>query len=306
MTRLVDDLLDLSRISQGRPRVEKTRLDLRKVAERAVEMTRALIEGRRHRLTIDLPPQPLGVDGDDVRLVQVVSNLLANASSYTDAGGHIELRVSEEDGVATVRVRDNGRGLSADMLDRVFDMFLRNDRSSSGLGIGLTLARRVALLHGGSLVAYSEGEGKGSEFVLRLPLAEAPVAEGDARDEAPHPHLRVLLVEDQADQGRALALVMEHRGHEVRLADSGHMALAEARSFQPDVVLLDLDLPDMDGCEVARRLRAGGARAPLVALSGFGLESDRQRTQAAGCVAHLTKPVTPQQLEQVFRSVRPS
>jgi CheY-like chemotaxis protein len=270
-------------------------------------MTRALIEGRRHRLTVDLPRQPLGVDGDEVRLVQVVSNLLANASSYTDAGGHIELRLSDEDGIATVRVRDNGRGLSADMLDRVFDMFLRNDRSSSGLGIGLTLARRVALLHGGSLVACSEGEGKGSEFVLRLPLAEAgPVPAADVGEEGPPLHLRVLLVEDQADQGRALALVMEHRGHEVRLADSGHKALAEARTFQPDVVLLDLDLPDMDGCEVARRLRASGARAPLVALSGFGLESDRQRTRAAGCAAHLTKPVTPQQLEQVFRTVRPS
>jgi CheY-like chemotaxis protein len=246
------------------------------------------------------------VDGDEVRLVQVAANLLTNAASYTDPGGHIALRLSAADAIAILRIRDDGRGLSREMLDRVFDMFHRNDHSSTGLGIGLTLARRIASLHGGSLIAHSDGEGMGSEFVLRLPLLRDGAAAAPEADAEPagSPGLRVLLVEDQADQGRALAMVIEHRGHEVRLADSGQKALAEARAFQPDVVLLDLDLPDMDGCEVARRLRESGARASLVALSGFGLESDRQRTRDAGCAAHLTKPVTPQQLDQVFRTVR--
>ncbi len=302
MTRLVDDLLDLARIHDGTPNVQKKPIELRSIVEQALEMTNAQIEARRHRLTVDLAGG-VWVEGDQVRLVQVLNNLLGNAARYTDPGGEIHLELTATDSTATIRVRDNGRGLTADVLPRIFDLFMRGDRTGDGLGIGLTLSRRVAELHGGTLSAHSEGKDRGSEFVLELPTVPAPLLADPPATPAPAAAdraLRILLVEDQADQGEALRLSLEQGGHEVRLAPDGRTALAIAAGWSPDVALLDIDLPDMDGCELARRLRQDGLQAPLVALSGFGLERDRERTRSAGCATHLTKPVTPAQLAEVF------
>lgn len=301
MTRLVDDLLDVSRITRGKLKLHKESVDAATVVARAVEMVRPLADARKHELTVSLPEGPLWLEADPPRLAQVVANLLTNAAKYTDEGGQIWLTVEQQGDEAVVRVKDTGVGIAADLLPRVFEPFTQEerslDRAQGGLGIGLTMARSLVELHGGSVQGYSEGLGKGSEFVVCLPLlkkATAPTAAkpkpGAARQV---PARRILVVDDNRDSAESLALLLRFTGHEVQTAYEGEAALETARTQRPDVVLLDIGLPRMDGLEVAHRLRHDLALtdALLVALTGYGQEEDRRRSERAGFNAHLVKPV---------------
>jgi PAS domain S-box-containing protein len=309
LVRLVGDLLDVSRISQGKIVLRKEPLDLATVVTRGLETSQPVIAGRRHSLRVSLPQEPLPVEGDLVRLVQVLANLLNNAAKYTREGGRIELLVEKAGGEAVMRVRDNGMGIPKEMQPRLFDLFTQSDRtldrSEGGLGIGLTLVRRLTEMHGGTVEAHSEGQGHGSEFVVRLPLAESR-PEGPAP--APPPpaaagrRRRVLAVDDNRDSARTLTRLLQVLGHEVSTAHDGPAALAEADRFHPEIVLLDIGLPGMDGFEVARRLRASPAFADtvLIALTGYGSPEDRAASREAGFNAHLVKPVDLEALKELL------
>ncbi len=304
LVRLVDDLLDVGRITRGKINLQKEPVDLADVIARAVESSRPLIDARRHNLEVTLPKTPLTVEGDPVRLAQVFLNLLNNAAKYTPEGGKIWLTARREDGKAVVRVRDTGMGIPHEMLPKVFDLFTQAertlDRSEGGLGIGLTLVRRLTEMHGGSVEAFSAGPGQGSEFVVRLPLltaappAPAPEtpAELPGRTE-PVPPRRILVVDDNQDSAESLAMLLRLFGNDVRTAHDGHLALAVAEAYRPDVVLLDIGLPGMNGYDMARAIRKMPAldQAVLVALTGYGAEEDRRRSREAGFDAHLVKPV---------------
>jgi CheY-like chemotaxis protein len=255
------------------------------------------------------------VEADAARLAQVLSNLLNNAAKYTEDGGRIELiaeRVSEE---AVLRVRDNGIGIAPEMLPRVFDMFMQvegsTDRSQGGLGIGLTLVRRLVEMHGGKIEARSAGLGRGSEFLVRLQALTEPAFESvrkppeDSSAQAPSGARRVLIVDDNADSAESMAVLLRFHGHEVRLAYNGQAALEEAHAFRPEVMFLDLDLPKVDGYEVARRLRREPAMRDMtmVAMTGYGQEEDRQRTQEAGFQSHMVKPVDFDKIEELLASL---
>jgi PAS domain S-box-containing protein len=315
MTRLVDDLMEVSRIGRGKISLEKTPVDLADVVATAVETSRPLVEAHRHTLTVSLPERPARVEADSARLAQVLSNLLNNAAKYTEDGGRIDLIVEQTRGEAVIRVRDNGIGIAPERLPSVFDMFEQiegaADRSQGGLGIGLTLARRLVEMQGGKIEAHSAGLGKGSEFLTRLPALAEPAAE-------PAPELpeglpassatagrRVLVVDDNVDSAESLAVLLRLYGHEVRLAHDGEAALKEARSFRPDVIFLDLSLPKIDGYEVARRLRLEPAMSgmTLVAMTGYGHEEERRRTREAGFQAHLVKPVNFDMLRELLSSL---
>lgn len=306
MTRLIDDLLDISRINQGKIQLHKEVVDLAAVVLRAVEVTRPLLEERRHELSLVLPPQPLRLEADPVRLEQVVINLLTNAAKYTEPGGRVWVTAGREGGEAVLRVRDSGVGIPPDMLESIFDMFMQVDRSVArttqwGLGVGLALVRRLLELHGGSIKAFSADSGQGSEFVVRLPLPVQALDLGGAskpaaavpRSEEPGLRRRVLVVEDHAEFAEGMALLLRSWGHEVRVASNGSAALAAARAAVPDAVFLDVGLPEMSGYEVARQLRQlpGFDRTLLVAVTGYGREEDRRRARDAGFDEHLTKPV---------------
>jgi len=311
LSRLVDDLLDVSRITRGKIALAREPLDVAAIVRLAAETSQPLIETRRHALSLDLWPGPLWVEGDLTRLVQVVGNLLNNAAKYTDEGGHIGVQTAEADGWAVIRVRDDGMGLAPELLSRVFDLFTQADRSldrsQGGLGIGLTLVRLLVEMHGGRVEARSEGPGKGSEFEVRLPIKPAAraarAAERPARERAAP--MRVLVVEDHADSADMMRFVLELAGHDVRAVADGHAALETARAFDPDLVLCDIGLPGMDGYEVAARMRADPAlkRARLVAVSGYGQDEDRRRSRDAGFDEHLTKPVHPDALEALLCAV---
>jgi signal transduction histidine kinase/ActR/RegA family two-component response regulator len=314
MARLVDDLLEVSRIGQGKISLQKAPVDLAEVVATAVETSRPLIESHRHKLTVSLPDRPVRVEADAARLAQVLSNLLNNAAKYTEDGGLIELIAQRTPKEAVLRVRDNGVGIAPEALPQVFDMFMQvessTDRSQGGLGIGLTLVRRLVEMHGGKIEARSAGLGKGSEFLVRLPaLAEPPpesarkLPEASSASSAKGPR-RMLVVDDNVDSAESMALVLRLQGYEVRLAYDGQSALEEAQSFRPEVMFLDLDLPKMDGYEVARRLRLEPAMRymTLVAMTGFGQEEDRQRTQEAGFQVHLVKPVDFNKVEELLSS----
>ena len=314
LTRLVDDLLDVSRITQGKVTLAREPLDLSTIIHRAVETSRPLIEARRHRLTIALPPGPVRLEGDQARLVQVVGNLLNNAAKYTDEGGHIRLEAAQEDGAAVIRVRDDGMGMPAELLPHVFDLFTQADRSldrsQGGLGIGLTLVRQLVEMHGGKVEAKSEGAGYGSEFVVRLLAlapATAPAAESSSDGRArPAPYaLRVLIVEDNLDSAEMMAFVLKLSGHEVQMAHDGPEALDAARAFVPQVVLCDIGLPGMNGYEVAARLREQPAfkQTLLIALTGYGEEESSLRAKEAGFDYHLVKPVKPDGLDSLLASL---
>jgi signal transduction histidine kinase/DNA-binding response OmpR family regulator len=311
LTRLVDDLLDVSRITRGKIRLELAPLDVVAAVAAAVETSRPLIESRRHELTLSLPSQPLWVRADLARLAQVLSNLLNNAAKYTDEGGHIWLTVVREGDQAVFRVRDNGPGIPREMLRHIFDLFTQAeqslDRAQGGLGIGLTLAQRLVELHHGSIEAYSEGPEQGSEFVVRLPAqAEGTVAEtGGGPDKSLEPtfHRRVLVVDDNVDAAESLAILVRLDGHEVRTAHDGPTALEVAETFCPEIVLLDIGLPAMDGYEVGRRLRSQpkGSEMLLAAVTGYGQEEDRSHCQQAGFDEHLIKPVDPEALRRLLQ-----
>jgi two-component system CheB/CheR fusion protein len=303
MTRLVDDLLDVSRINRGKIVLQKGRLKLAQVVADAVEIARPHIEGRRHRLTVSQPPEPLWLEGDSTRLAQVVANLLNNAAKYMERGGHVWLTVEKEGEEAVVRVRDRGIGIAPEKLSDIFGLFTQLDRSldrsQGGLGIGLTLARRLVEMHGGTNHASSDGPGQGSEFVVRLPtlshfkeVRESRGPSGPAL--AAPPPRRILIADDNEDFAEMTARLLRRKGgHEVTVVYDGPAALEAAQTFQPEVAFLDIGLPGINGYELVQRLRKlpGLEEALLVALTGYGQEEDRRRALAVGFDDHLTKPV---------------
>ena len=315
LVRLVDDLLDVSRITRGKIRLQAEPVDARAVVERAVETSRPLIEGRRHEFTASLPPEPLWVKADPARLAQVLANLLNNAAKYTEEGGRVWLAAAREGAEVVFRVRDSGVGIPPEMLGHIFDPFTQVerslDRSQGGLGIGLTLVHRLVAMHGGKVEAHSDGHGKGSEFVVRLPALGAgrpsePSANGRRERPAEGKACRVLVVDDNRDVADSLVMILRMTGHEVRVAYDGPAALETVETYRPEIILLDIGLPGMDGYEVARRLRQHPRlpNALLVALSGYGQEEDRRRSREAGFHHHLTKPVEPEALGELFASLR--
>jgi PAS domain S-box-containing protein len=309
LSRLVDDLLDVSRITRGMVMLRRAPVELAAILARAVETSRPLLDARRQELSVRLPAESLRVEADATRLAQVVSNLLNNAAKFTAEGGHVWLTAERQGGEAVVRVRDDGVGIPAELLPKVFDLFTQGDRSlarsEGGLGVGLTLVRSLVELHGGRALARSEGPGMGSEFEVRLPALDARPApargaeESEPQGRPPGPRRRVLVVDDNADVTDTMALLLKVDGHDVRTAPDGPTALAAAQAFRPEVVILDIGLPGMDGYEVARRLRQQGdlQKAMLVALTGYGQEEDRRRSQEAGFDAHLVKPADPAALQ---------
>ena len=312
VTRLVDDLLDMSRITSKKIKLQTQPLELAQVIAGAVEAGRPLIEERRHHLTVQVPAEPLWVEGDPTRLSQVLLNLLNNAAKYTPEGGQIFLEAerNEDGSEVVIRVRDTGIGISADLLPRIFDLFVQGDRSldrsEGGLGLGLTLVKRLLAMHGGSVQAQSEGHGRGSQFTIRLPLLENPGAHEmpqtkDLGAGQSNPR-RVLIVDDNRDATETLEMLLQLWGYDVRSVHSGTEALEVAPEYQPEVVLLDIGLPGMSGYEVAQRLREipGLAGTTLVAVTGYGQESDRSRTREAGFDRHLVKPVDPSHLQEIL------
>jgi PAS domain S-box-containing protein len=299
MVRLVDDLLDVSRITQNKLDLRKERVELSAVVSSAVETSRPLIESRGHALTVSLPPAPIYLDADLTRLAQVFSNLLNNAARYTETGGRIRLAAEPQGDEVVVAVKDTGMGIPSVLLPHVFEMFRQGDRilerSQGGLGIGLTLVKRLVELHGGSVEARSEGRGLGSELVVRLPIFrdDRKAAEPAAGEPARAAARRILVVDDYRDSATSLATLLELAGNETHTAYDGLEAVEAAAAFQPDVVLLDIGLPEMNGYEAARKIREQpwGKTMALVALTGWGQEEDRQKSREAGFLAHLVKPV---------------
>jgi CheY-like chemotaxis protein/nitrogen-specific signal transduction histidine kinase len=309
LTRLVDDLLDMSRITNGKVMLQREPVEISSVVSGAVDACRPLIDSRQHTLEIVLPDGPLWVEADPTRLSQIVLNLLNNAAKYTPEGGTIQLTVDREGRDVVIRVRDNGIGIPADLLPKVFDLFTQGDRSldraQGGLGIGLALVRKLVEMHGGSVKAHSAGSGRGSDLIVRLPSRPAPAAATDGREvEPPNPAVsrRVLVVDDNRDAADSMTVLLEIWGYEVRTAYDGPAALGMAAAYQPDTVLLDIGLPAMDGYTVARRLRdvPGCETAMLVAVSGYGQDDDLRRSREAGFDHHLTKPVDPLKLEALL------
>jgi len=314
LKRLIDDLLDVSRITTGRVQLKRETLNLKDVIEHSVDAARPLIDERHHSLKVDLPSEPLWIDGDAVRLTQVFGNLLTNAAKYTGARGTITLTAAAETGpppMVTIRVKDSGAGIPENMLERIFELFTQADnedtRTQSGLGIGLALVRALAELHGGTVHAVSNGLQKGSEFVVKLPLLEgvkAPVLRAEAAPAPAHQAaLRLLIIDDNVDLAKGLATYFTAKTRlEVKIAYTGESGIHLAHEFKPDAVLLDIGLPDIDGCEVARRLRAQSAfnHVPLIAISGFSAEADKKRARLAGFDRYFVKPVAFQMLHDVL------
>ncbi len=300
MVRLIDDLLDVSRISRGKIELRKERIDLASTIGHAVDACRSDMESSKHALTVSLPSVPVYSDGDPARLAQVVGNLLSNARKFTDKGGLIGLTLEQAGDEAVIRVWDNGIGVAASQLPRIFDMFLQIDssleRSVSGLGIGLTLVRKLVEMHAGSVEAFSAGVGQGSEFVVRLPVA-APISAPPPEPIAPAPilaaGLRILVVDDNRDSANSLSLLLQLIGHETQEAHDGLEAVETAAAFRPDVILLDIGLPKLNGYEVCRRVREqpGGKAIVVIGLSGWGRDEDREMSKDAGFDAHMVKPV---------------
>jgi len=307
LVRLVDDLLDVARISQGKLTLRKSKIDVAQAVHSAVESCRPLIDSRGHQLTLALPERPIRVNVDPARLEQVLTNLLNNAAKYTKRGGHIWLSAEQDDSGVIIRVRDNGVGMGPDLLPRVFDLFTQSDRSAQGgLGVGLTLVRRLVEMHGGSVSASSPGVGRGSEFCVRLPALPAGVAETADRLQGKAAvgakKARLLLVDDNKDVVGMLALLLRKVGHEVDVAHDGPDALAAARACVPDVILLDIGLPGMDGYQVAVELRKDQRlrQCWLVAMTGYGQDEDVRRAQEAGFHHHLLKPVHLGSIQEVL------
>jgi len=314
LVRLVDDLLEMSRISRGAFDLRRERVDVATVVRNAVETSKPLIQHGRHQLDIELPGDPLYVDGDPVRLAQILSNLLNNAAKYTEEGGNIRLAVREDGGSVVLSVRDNGIGMERELLPRVFEMFSRGgrprvQRGEASLGIGLALSRRLAEMHGGTVEADSAGPGQGSEFTVRLPLASGPDHEravrADPKAAAQLPRKRILVVDDNRDAADSLGMLLRVLGAEVRIARDGTEALQEYSTYDPSVVLLDIGMPGMDGYEVARRIRSTfpERRPAIIALTGWGQEEDRRRAREAGFDHHLIKPADVEALQGLLSSL---
>jgi PAS domain S-box-containing protein len=312
LARLIDDLLDISRIRTGKVELRKARIELSAAVHHVVEIVRPLCEDRGITLSIELPAEPIWLEADVTRLEQVLSNLLSNAVKFTEDKGAISIAAEREGREVAVRVRDNGVGIAPDLLPRIFDLFTQGDRtldrSRDGLGIGLTLSQKLVELHGGTIEAHSEGVGTGSEFVVRFPalLETAPPDEEPERVAGSAKHsLRVLVVDDSEDTADTMGTLLEMSGHAVQVAHSGPAALEAAATFHPDVVLLDIGLPGLDGYQVAERLRANPAMADvtIIAASGYGQEEDRRRSVEAGIDRHLVKPVDLKELQDLLATV---
>ena len=312
LIRLVDDLLDVSRITRGKVELRRQPVEIRDVLAKATEIASPLLEQRRHHFDVHAPPRGLRLEADEARVAQVVANLLTNAAKYTEPGGHISLMARRDGSEVVIEVRDDGIGIPPGLLPRIFDLFVQgrqaSDRAEGGLGIGLALVRNLVTMHGGTVVARSPGLGKGSTFTVRLPAldgargAEVP---SSSTLGSPGPRIarkRVLVVDDNEDARMLLGEILESAGHEVRVAESGPAALAVVEEFSPDVAVLDVGLPAMDGYELGSRLRLLlGPRAPvLVALTGYGQQADRVRSKTAGFAAHLVKPLEASQLVEVI------
>jgi PAS domain S-box-containing protein len=309
LVRLVDDLLDVSRIIRGKIDLRRDRVDLGAVVNRALETAQPTLDAHGHLLELALPPCPVEVEGDLVRLSQVLSNLLVNAAKYSGRANRIVVALRADADTAVVSVRDYGVGISAELLPRVFDLFVQGEnslaRSQGGLGIGLTLVKRLVEMHGGSVAARSKGLGQGSEFEVRLPLARGPATAATQQLSTQPKHTasrraRLLVVDDNVDAAETIAKILRLSGYEAHCAYDGPSALAAVRAAKPDVVVLDIGLPGMDGYAVARELRAQPAfrRTPLIAVTGYGQENDRQRSLQAGFDEHFTKPVDPEALQE--------
>ena len=314
MVRLIDDLLDVSRITRGKLELRKERIELARVINNAVETARPLIEDASHELTISLPAEPIYLEADPVRLAQVFTNLLNNAAKYMDRGGHIWLTAERQGQEVILTVRDTGIGIPSQALATVFDMFSQVDRSleksHGGLGIGLTLVKRLVELHGGRVEAHSEGVGQGSEFRAYLPveaLAPEPHPPGDHDGRiASQATFRILIADDNKDAAQSTGMMLRMSGNEVRIVHNGLQAVEEAAVFRPDIILLDIGMPQINGYEAARRIRQQrwGKDMVLVALTGWGQEDDKQRATAAGFDQHFTKPVNPTDLEQLLANLQ--
>jgi len=309
MTRLVEDLLDVARITRGTIELRRERLDVATVLKSAVEASTALIERSRHQLKVTYPAGPLYVDGDVTRLTQVLANLLDNAAKYTDPGGQIWLSADREGEAAVISVKDSGIGIPSEMLPKVFDMFTQAgmslDRSQGGLGVGLALVERLVKLHGGSVSAHSAGAGKGSQFTIRLPLSQAQKAPAPERREdglQTAARSRILVVDDNVDSVESLAMLLAMMGHEVQTANDAEGAVAVAETFRPDVAILDIGLPRVNGYELAKQIRERpwAKDLVLVALTGWGQETHRRRSAESGFNHHLTKPVEFDVLQQIL------
>ncbi|HWP48478.1 MAG TPA: ATP-binding protein [Candidatus Limnocylindrales bacterium] len=311
MNRLVEDLLDISRITCGKIELCKELLDLTTVVTHALDTSRPFIEARKHKVSVSLPSEPLYLEADPVRLEQVLVNLLNNAAKYTDPGGQIWLTVYREGEKAVLRVRDTGIGIPPEMVDRIFDLFTQvngsQDRLRGGLGIGLTLVRSLVELHGGKISAYSAGPGQGSEFVVQLPLLsvspETPWKKFQPASGGKNPpHRRILVVDDNTDAAVSLGKLLKLWGHEVQIAQDGPTAIELATSYRPEVVLLDIDLPGINGYEVARRFRQEPqlSQVVLIALTGYGQKEDPQRAREAGFDHHFTKPINLRALQRAL------
>ena len=312
LIHLVDDLMDVSRVSSGKVILRKGRVELKSLVGAAVEATRQTIENEKHELTIRLPDDEIAFDADETRLVQILANLLGNAAKYTPKNGRIELVATRKDSIAIIRISDSGVGIPAEMLPRVFDMFTQVgtslDRSQGGLGIGLTLVRRLVELHGGWVEAHSEGKGKGSQFCVYLPISNMESKEkpdAPKSTDADSTVLKILIVDDNLDAAESMAMLMELKGHVVKKASEGEAALRILESFRPDLILLDLGLPGMNGYEIAGRIREnkGLNGVKIAALTGWGQEEDRRRTREAGFDYHLVKPADLSSMQKILEAV---
>jgi signal transduction histidine kinase len=312
LVRLIDDLADVSRINSGKLRLRSEPADLADVVAAAVEQSQPLIDASRHTLKVDLPEQPLIIQGDKVRLAQIISNLLINAAKYTPPGGKIDLTVSRRESEMLIAVRDTGIGIAPEMLTRIFDLFAQVDssttRSHGGLGIGLTIVKTLVEMHGGKIGVSSPGPGRGSEFTVRLPLAApstaSPQKSSDGNGDQPLPEMQILLVDDNQSAAHMMCRLLEKLGQKVHVADSGPAALLQLPKIAPDIIISDVAMPGMSGYDLARQIRELNLpqRPYLVAVTGYGQESDRQDALAAGFDKHLTKPVGVAALEELLRS----
>lgn len=305
----MDDLLDVSRISRGRINLFKEPVDLVDVVRRTVEARRSTILTGGRQLDMDLASESLAVEADAVRLAQIVENLLDNAAKYTSVQGHIRVSAARVGDGAWVSVRDDGIGIAPEMLSEVFELFKQVDDRAKGLGVGLALVSRLAEAHGGSVEARSEGVGRGSEFVVKLPLLYQPQAASEAAPDDSHSRLedhRVLVVDDNRDAAESLGMVLSALGADVRTAHDGTAALAMLDEFQPQAVLLDIGMPGMDGYEVAAaiRARAGGQAILLIAVTGWGQEADRAHARAVGFDHHITKPADSERIKRILAGDR--
>jgi signal transduction histidine kinase len=316
LVRLIDDLLDVARITRGMITLHREPVLIGAIIARAIETTRPAIDARRHELVLELPDELITVEGDKTRLTQMIGNVLHNAAKFTNVGGRIVLKVTREGASAVISVKDTGIGIAKEAMPQIFELFAqvhaKSECSQGGLGIGLALVRRLAEMHGGTVTARSDGPGQGTEFIVRLPLlmAQAPLAATQFTESRVIPTvapLRILVTDDNHDAAESLAVQLQLAGHDVRTVNDGVEALAVGKAFKPQVVLLDLGMPKMDGYETARQMRrrSWGERATLIAITGWGQQQDRQRTAEAGFDVHLVKPVSEYDLFQALAAADP-